>query len=214
MKQIIVFISLISIFLGDVFAQEINKSPRELLFKESLISILKFEKPARFAVLNSSIVAEEIARQKVPRHNPDFQFSKFIKGVTPELELSLLYNNMTSLSVLNTNASSNLESYEHFDFTNIDVGQKIDFLGILSTDQSNEEIKKQIQNQSGDLIIIKFAQIAIKGDKALVYGESKYIPFGPKATPVGSGYGLLFQSSKGHWHLVTMKPMWAGQAAF
>ncbi len=203
---------LMAIFSFGAFAQNTSQYVNEILFKQSLTEILRFEKPSSFAVMDETISANDIVREKVPRHLPQYQFSKWIKGVSYELELALIYNN---LHPMNDDAGYNqlINKWEHFDFKNIDIDPQIHNLGIIDQNQSLFEEAQQAKSSSGALVIIKFSRPAIRGKKALVYAESKFIRSGKNSTPVGGGYGLLFQHENGQWHLITRQMMWQGGGA-
>ncbi len=205
-----------------VFANAVQAdSLRTDIYRQSLAAIASIkvasqDKLTRLAVIDTTLSALDMAREKVPKHAPLLQFTRNIPGVTAELELSLMYANFHERvggTRIEKGREGKLEKSEPLNnFKPLQLDPRVDYLGIMNQEALAGELKNQERDKTAGLLsIIKFSEIGRYLDKELVYVEVV-----TPANESAGGYGLLFKidSKYGQAHLVTMKPLWAGSSAF
>ena len=183
---------------------KVNHSIEEMLFKKSIASILKLEKPTSFAVLDETLTPDDLVYVSVPGYySPQYALKNVSRGLTSVIiDTNSWINHDEGIPLMRDGSK--------FDFGDTRGDNKIAYLGIINHDQFSVEQERQTQNGSGYLMIAKFALPAIKGNKALVYLETKYIF--PKHDPDlgGRAYGVLFKKEQDDWQLVKCVVLYGG----
>lgn len=197
-------------------------SLRTDIYRQSLTAIASMEvtnsqdKHIRLVIMDTTFSALDMAREKVPRHDPMLQFTRNIPGVTAELELSLMYFNFHERvggTRIEKGREGKLEKSEPLnDLKPLQLDNGVEYLGIMNQATVAAELKNQEEGKTiGVFNIVKFSEIGRYLDKGLVYAEVV-----TPANESAGGYGLLFKidSKHGKADLITMKPLWAGSSVF
>ena len=175
-----------------------------LLYQKVLKQIVEHDNPKQFAIWNDVIPANIFASQRTPRHLPDHQFSRYMSGVTPDMELSLLYKGIDTRGLLGNPRNTQLLPLE----TNI-VGHE--FIGFLDTTelQRIESTSNQTLTSPRPLVI-GFSRVGYQLEQkklyALLYTEVGLLsPDGPYG-----GEGFLFVKQGEEWIMKTHTYLWQG----
>jgi hypothetical protein len=95
-----------------------------------------------------------------------------------------------------------------------DLDKNTSYMGIMSLESLNLQLKTIEQKNNYRLDVVKFSKIGFYLDEALVYAESILVSDLSRNMDSYSygAYGLLFKldRSRGSAHLVTIKPLWSG----
>jgi uncharacterized protein len=191
---------------------KVRHPDERVLLKKSIESIVGFQKPDKLAILDEFFSSKDLLQVKLPRHHPEHQFSKWVKGVSRELEQVLIELN-TGSGGLGNKAGQQLRLGPD-NIAALKAEIKLTYMGVIDKDRLTAEVAQHVtaprQSPSKHMMLLKFARPAILGDKALVYAEDRALFSGSDTDDLGSGYGISFKRQNGEWMLIEMRELWSG----
>lgn len=185
---------------GPALAHDTDNEPT--IYRLAIKTILDHEKPTRFAIWNQTITAEVFASARVPRQSPTFQFVRTLPGVTPGLELSLLYANLRSRNLSGEYQDRRLPSFDG-------LPSGTEFAGFLASSAlQQEQSGERPIDANSPLLAVGFSRVGFdqKQRNALVYAEICSVA--PAA--ICGGEGFLFVVHGGEWQLKAHSFLWQG----
>jgi hypothetical protein len=203
-KLILILVGLfVATLPGAARAQNISDSE---LYQQALEQIIEHDHPKQFAVWDQAISASVLASVIVPRHSPNSQFLRSMRGVTADLELTLLYN---SIDARGLSGEAYVRRLNNFDVKTAE-GQFLGFSDKTKLQQMEESASHLGIDQKP--LVIGFSRVGYKLERgqlhALFYTEIGLL--GEESSYGGEGF--LFVKQDGKWHLKSHAYLWQGQS--
>jgi hypothetical protein len=178
----------------------------KLIRKKVLDIIVEHQHPKRFVIWDSEIRSNVIASQRVPRHSGNYQFIRSLKGVTPKLELQLIYNNLDVRFIDGSTYDHRLEPFLAPD----DSGM---FVGYIGSNELKRLEGTSTKSQTSDVpLIVGLSAVAYGVEKrvsrALIYAEHGLLRPGSSY----GGEGFLFVRQNDEWKLEDHAYLWDGSS--
>lgn len=168
------------------------------MYAAALSEIANATKARNVAVYHETLRPDELVEEKVPRHAPKGQFSRAIRGVSPDMELALLY------------ASKARPSYRLEEFPWSAPGVR--FVGFVNVSGlPNIEVATREREFEKLVLVVKFSRVAYDRArlKALVVAES-----GRVGATGSSGDAFLFVRNQNGWRMKASAGLWGGGPEF
>lgn len=158
----------------------------ENLYNAVLVTIAEKAKPPRIAVWHKSISADELVKRKVQGHWPKGQFSKYVPGVSLDMEMELLY--------VSQGPPNNIFADNYPWISTLGI----EFLGVVDA-----QVIPRIEGTT----VAKLSNLGFddRHSKALVYVESFVAGY-----EQAGGNAFLFERAGNVWCLKRHVPLWFG----
>lgn len=189
----------------------------------------------KIIVIDEILSTKDIMRRHRAGDNPKYQISRYLKSVTPDMEMELLYASNCQPDEIDIIGKHMLQwprdcnfrfSLSGIPIDGINKPEYIEYLNVKSFDVVLDEIRHLKKNKDSflELVLIKFSSIAFNTNKdtALIYQESVRLSMSSGDLVVyESGKGLVFtknaKNSESNLSAVEFKEssdLWDGMDSF
>jgi hypothetical protein len=174
-----------------------NCAPRdEDIYKSAIAVVVQHEKPGSYFIWNRYIGSDTILTARVPRHEPEHQFIRGLRGLPVELEQKLFKTRDTD------SAQAEITPFSP-------PALKYQFAGFISRDKL-QTIQKESQPEQAahPSIVVGLSNVVYDDDEknALVYAESCLV----LSEPVCGGQGFWFKRNTSGWKIQKQAFLWQG----
>jgi len=205
MKPLFLILTLMTFIGVTPSLSQAQRTSDKDLYGQALEIIAAREWARSMVVWDTAIASSTFLSERVPRHRPEYQFSRNVPGVTPKLELDLLYRNTVASDLSGKRNDLRLGLPDSFRVRT----------GIVPVvgEARLKELETEGSTKGAELnsLAIGFARVAYSYERgqelALVYAE-----VGSISSSNGNygGEGFLFAKQSGNWKLKRHTTLWDG----